>query len=144
YHQQYFEREVLPRLAQMPNAIFVSSPSSEQKRALLRQSRAVLIMSQVDETSSLVAMEAAASGTPVIASRRGALPEILREGVAGFLVDEVEEAVEALKRIETIDPPDCAAHAERNFSSSSMADGYEKIYADLLWQKFPLPLLTFG
>lgn len=128
YHQQYFEREVHPRLAQMPNAEFVGSSSFEQKRALLRQSKAVLITSLVDETSSLVAMEAAACGTPVIALRRGALPEIVSEGVTGFLVDGVEEAVEALERIEMIEPANCVAHAQRHFSSSKMADGYERLY----------------
>lgn len=132
YHQQYFEREIHPRLAQMPNAEFVQSPSFEQKRALLRQSKAVLITSLVDETSSLVAMEAAASGTPVIAFRRGALPEIVSEGATGFLVDGVEEALEALERIEMIEPANCVAHAQRHFSSGKMADGYEWLYERIL------------
>lgn len=128
YHQQYFEREVLPRLAQMPNVAFVRSPSLEQKRQLLMQSKAVLITSLAEETSSLVAMEAGASGTPVIAFRRGALPEIVREGVTGFLVDGVEEAVDALIRIKIIQPEACVAHAQKNFSSDKMADGYERLY----------------
>lgn len=74
YHQQYFEREIKPCLERMPNAVFKPSPSAEEKRRLLRKAKAVLVTSLVDETSSLVAMEAAASGTPVIAFRRGALP----------------------------------------------------------------------
>ena len=63
YHQQYFEREVAPRLQSMPNASFISAPSAELKRRLLRESQALLITSLAEETSSLVAMEAAASGT---------------------------------------------------------------------------------
>lgn len=128
YHQQYFEKNLLPRLLQMPGAMFISAPSSEQKRALLRQSRAVLITSLAAETSSLVAMEAAASGTPVIAFRRGALPELVHNGVTGFLVDDVQEALEALEGIETIHPLDCAHYAQQNFSSGAMADGYERLY----------------
>ena len=129
YHQQYFEREVRPRLKQTPNAQLVSSPSAEQKRTLLRQSKAVFITSQVDETSSLVAMEAAASGTPVIAFRHGALSEIVSEGITGFLVNGVEEAIEALKRIDQIHPAACVDHARREFSGGKMADGYEQLYA---------------
>src|SRR5689334_1343678 len=74
YHQQYFEREVAPRLREIPDAEFISAPAAELKRRLLREAKALLLTSQADETSSLVAMEAAASGTPVVAWRRGALP----------------------------------------------------------------------
>ncbi|HWF03357.1 MAG TPA: glycosyltransferase family 4 protein, partial [Candidatus Angelobacter sp.] len=67
YHQQYFEREVAPRLKAVPNATFIASPSFEIKRKLLQEAQALLITSLAEETSSLVAMEAAASGTPVSA-----------------------------------------------------------------------------
>jgi glycosyltransferase involved in cell wall biosynthesis len=129
YHQRYFDNEVAPRLRKMPNAAFVSLPSFDRKRQLLGQARAVLITSQVDETSSLVAMEAAASGTPVIASRRGALPEIISDGVTGFLADSVEDYVQALKRLGEIDPTACTRHARENFSSTRMAEGYIRHYA---------------
>src|SRR5215469_9965891 len=94
YHQQYFEREVVPRLEQKPNATLITSPTFEQKRRLLREAQALLITSLANETSSLVAMEAAVSGTPVIAFRHGALSEIVRDGITGFLIDGVEDAVE--------------------------------------------------
>jgi glycosyltransferase involved in cell wall biosynthesis len=132
YHQKYFEREVLPRLAQMPNAIFIDSPSAEHKRQLLREAKAVLITSQADETSSLVAMEAAASGTPVIAFRRGALPEVVKDGVTGFLVDNMEEAVAALQHVDHITPSACIAHVQENFSSRRMANDYEHLYSHLM------------
>lgn len=132
YHQHYFDNAVASRLASMPNAAFVQSPSSELKRRLLRQAEAVLITSQVDETSSLVAMEAAASGTPVIASRRGAVPEIVREGVTGFLVDGVEDGVRALSRLGTIDPSVCARHAHGAFAGATMAESYTQLYVRLL------------
>jgi glycosyltransferase involved in cell wall biosynthesis len=132
YHQQYFEREVVPRLKQMPNATFVDSPSFEIKCKLLCKAWALLVTSLADETSSLVAMEAAASGTPVIAFRRGALPEVVREGATGFVVDDVGGAVEACNRIGTISNAACVAHAQANFSSAKMADEYMQLYAKIL------------
>jgi len=132
YHQQYFHREIAPRLAQMRNAVFVQAPSSEHKHQLLREAKAVLITSHVDETSSLVAMEAAASGTPVVAFRRGALPEIVEDGATGFLVDGMEAAVEALRRIDQIDPLDCVQRAKVNFSSKRMADNYQRLYVEIM------------
>ena len=132
YHQQYFEREIAPRLGKMPNATWLSSPSATQKRQLLRESQAVLMTSLVNETSSLVAMEAAASGTPVIAFRCGALPEIIQEGVTGFLVDGVDEAIQALKKIEQIKPEECIRHAREHFSSKTMTQAYARLYAQLL------------
>ena len=131
YHRQYFEREVAPRLQRMPDAVFLDSPSFEMKCELLRTAKALLITSQVDETSSLVAMEAAASGTRVIAFRRGALPEVVKDGVTGFVVDDVSGAIEACRRVEKISRAACIAHAQENFSSAKMADGYLRLYEQI-------------
>ncbi len=132
YHQQYFEREIAPRLNRMPNARFIASPDAEQKRQLLQHAQAVLITSLVNETSSLVAMEATACGTPVIAFRSGALPEIVQDGVTGFLVEGVDGAVEALGKIEEIKPEMCIDYAKKYFSSRVMAQGYADLYERLL------------
>lgn len=129
YHQKYFEREMAPRLRQIPNATFVSKPSFVLKRKLLRQSKALLITSLAEETSSLVAMEAAASGTPVIAFRRGALPEVVMDQVTGFVVDDVAAAVDACRRVDVISNAACTAHARENFSDAKMAEGYARLYA---------------
>jgi glycosyltransferase involved in cell wall biosynthesis len=131
YHQQYFDREIAPRLEAMPNAKFISSPSAELKRRLLREAQALLITSLAAETSSLVAMEAAASGTPVIAFRRGALAEVVRDGVTGFLVDAVSQAVGAVQKIVAIDHKTCVEHARKNFSAAKMADKYLQLYERL-------------
>ena len=132
YHQQYFAREVEPRLRRMQNATWVESPSAELKRKLLREACALLVTSQAEETSSLVAMEAAASGTPVVAFRRGALPEVVKDGVTGFLVDSREEALSVLQQIAAISPVHCARHARQHFSSARMAEAYAFLYAELL------------
>jgi len=132
YHQQYFEKEVAPRLRRMPSANLVASPSAELKRRLLREAKALLITSLADETSSLVAMEAAASATPVIAFRRGALAEVVQDGVTGFLVDSVDEAALALQQVSRISPAACVQHARENFSASKMAERYIHLY-ERLW-----------
>jgi glycosyltransferase involved in cell wall biosynthesis len=101
-----------------------------RKRQLLASARAVLIPSRVAETSSLVAMEALACGTPVIAYRSGALPEIVDDGVTGFVVDGVDGLVRALERIDEIDRRRCRAEAERRFDAREMAARYLALYAD--------------
>lgn len=139
YHQQYFEREIVPRLERSRDAAFVESPSAEMKRKLLGEAAALLITSQVDETSSLVAMEAAASGTPAVAFRRGALPEVVRDGVTGFLVNNVDEAVDILGRVPLIESSACVQHAAEHFSSSAMANRYEVLYRAVLRQRSAAP-----
>jgi glycosyltransferase involved in cell wall biosynthesis len=134
YHQQFFEHVIEPRLRKNPNATWIDSPSDDLKRKLLRESAALLVTSLVDETSSLVAMEAAASGTPVIAFRRGALPEVVQHGVTGFLVDDVAGAAEALWRLDQISSATCARIAHERFSAATMADAYARLYAQLLAQ----------
>lgn len=132
YHQEYVDREVAPRLRRMPDATFMSLPCFERKRQLLGKARALLITSLADETSSLVAMEAAASGTPVVAFARGALPEIVHDRVTGFLAGEVEDAARALRRIDEIDSAACMRRARDLFSSATMTEGYARLYARLL------------
>jgi len=134
-HQQYFDRELAARAQRMPGARFVERPSQQQKQQLLCSARAVLITSQVDETSCLVAMEGAASGTPVIAFSRGALPEIVHEGVTGFLVQGVDDAVQVLGRLQEIDPAACVRYAHNHFSSARMAEGYLQLYKTVLESK---------
>lgn len=129
YHQQYFKREIEPRLRRNPNATWIESPSDEMKRHLLREASALLITSQVDETSSLVGMEAAASGTPVIAFRRGALQEVVKHGVTGVLANNVQEAVEALSGIVQIKSEVCRQNAVERFGSARMADEYASLYS---------------
>ncbi|HET9791581.1 MAG TPA: glycosyltransferase [Candidatus Angelobacter sp.] len=132
YHQQFFAREIEPRLRTHSNVTWIDCPSDELKRKLLRESAALLITSQVDETSSLVAMEAAASGNPVIAFRRGALPEVVKDGVTGFVVGNIDEAVKALQHLQRISCEDCARYARTHFSSAKMADDYQRLYSLLM------------
>ncbi len=132
YHQKFHAREVLPRLRRdKQNAHSVTAPSFDEKLSLMRNAKALLLTSTVEETSSLVAMEAAACGTPVIALRRGALPEVVREGVTGLLADDLDDLQPLLKRVGEIDPEACRRYAVEHYSASTMADGYAALYESL-------------
>jgi glycosyltransferase involved in cell wall biosynthesis len=129
YHQKYFAREVLPRLKRGGlQAKYIGQPSFAEKVDLLRNARALLITSEVNETSSVVAMEAAACGTPVVALRRGALPEVVADGVTGLLVSDMQEMIAALPRVGGIKPETCRRYAEQHYSARRMADAYEELY----------------
>lgn len=76
-------------------------------------------------------MEALASGTPVVAFRRGALPEIVEDGRTGFLVGSVEEMAAAIERCRRLSPAACQAAAEARFSAASTARGYLRLYEEI-------------
>jgi glycosyltransferase involved in cell wall biosynthesis len=133
YHHRYFDREIKPHIgAGMDGVVFVDTPGRNEKLELLSGARALLVSSLVDETSSLVAMEAMACGTPVVAFRRGALPEVVLDGLAGLLATNEAGMAEATRQVDCIDPRKCREHAEANFSAERMADEYLALYRELL------------
>jgi len=139
YHQKYFAREVLPRLRRAGNqAKYIGQPSFAEKVDLLRNARALLITSEVNETSSVVAMEAGACGTPVVALRRGALPEVVADDITGVLVNDAHEMMAALPRVADIQPEDCRRYAEQHYSAQRMADAYEELYRIALRTDLPV------
>lgn len=85
-----------------------------------------------DEPFGIVFAEALACGTPVISCTRGALPEIVRQGVDGFLVNGLVEACNAVENIPEINRADCRQRAEEFFSSSVVASAYENLYHELV------------
>lgn len=95
---------------------------------LLRGSTGLLMPLTWDEPFGLVVVEALASGTPVVAWRRGAMPEIVEEGVTGHLVDDIDEATLAVSKLDSISRDTCRLHAETRFSDSVMADRYAIVY----------------
>ncbi len=125
-HRRYFDAEVAPRLD--AERRFVGSVSGAAKRALLADARCVLLPSTAPETSSLVAMEALASGTPVIAYRSGALPSIIEDGRTGFVVDDVPGMAAAIDRIGAIDPAVCRSVAVDRFPLRRTTDAYISLY----------------
>jgi glycosyltransferase involved in cell wall biosynthesis len=133
-HQHYFTQQVKPRLDD--RRVFVGPAGFEAKRKLLQSARCLLVPSLIDETSSLVAMEALACGTPVIAFRRGALPEIVENGVTGALVGNVEEMAAAIGHLAFYQTAACARAAQRRFSAARMKRRYIGVYEHLAAQKW--------
>ncbi|HET8826122.1 MAG TPA: glycosyltransferase [Terriglobales bacterium] len=128
-HREYFETMIRPRRGR--NAVFIGAVGGKRKAHLLAGAKCLLVPSQARETSSLIAMEAMASGAPVVAWRSGALPEIIREGMTGFLVSSVEEMARAIGQVSDLPSVNCRREAERNFSSEPMISSYLNFYNDL-------------
>ncbi len=125
-HERYFAEQVAPRLD--ADRRYLGPVGGEAKAALLRAARCVLIPSTAAETSSLVAMEALASGTPVIAYRSGALPDIVEDGLTGFIVDDVAAMAAAIRRIDALDPLKCRQAAEMRFPLTHTIAAYFDLY----------------
>jgi glycosyltransferase involved in cell wall biosynthesis len=128
-HRAYFESEIRPRLA--GRARLIGPVGFARKRRLLAAARCVLLASQVAETSSLVAMEALACGTPVIAFAVGALPEIVEHGRSGLLVRDVPEMAAAIGRAGTLDPDHCRQVARQRFALERTIAAYLEVYRNL-------------
>ncbi len=121
-HQQYFERTLLPRLSR-PHR-FLGPVGFARKVRLLSRARCLLVPSLAPETSSLVAMESLACGTPVVGFPSGALATLIDHGRTGFLVDDVGEMASAIARCGEIDARECRHQAQLRFPAGRMAGRY--------------------
>jgi glycosyltransferase involved in cell wall biosynthesis len=99
---------------------------------MLGSARALLHLINFDEPFGLSVIEAMACGTPVIAQNRGSMPELIEHGVTGFLVNDLDEAVEAVARVGELDRAACRRAVEARFSVETMVDRYLALYARLL------------
>jgi glycosyltransferase involved in cell wall biosynthesis len=128
--KEYFRKKITPRLDSRRK--FIGPVGFDAKRRLLLQARCLLIPSTVQETSSLVAMEAMAAGTPVIAFASGALPEIVEHGKTGYLVSNAKEMAKAIAAIDRIDSEECRRTAARRFSAEAMVERYLQTYERII------------
>jgi glycosyltransferase involved in cell wall biosynthesis len=128
--KEHWEREVKPVL---PTGTEVFGEITlEQKIDLLSRAKAVLFPIDWEEPFGLVMTEAMACGTPVIATPRGSVPEVIADGDTGFVVpveSYPQEAAAALQRLSDIDPHACRARVEKLFSKEAMVEGYERAFA---------------
>jgi len=128
--QEYFDAQVRPRLG--PDIEHLGEADNDMKRELLSTARCVLFPIQWEEPFGLVMIEAMACGTPVVALGRGAVPEVVVDGVTGFVRSEADELPAAIEDVERLSPADCREHVERNFDIPVMTSRYEQVYRSVL------------
>jgi glycosyltransferase involved in cell wall biosynthesis len=129
--QNYHNEQVVPALDQR-SAIYLGPVGGAARARTLGAARALLHLISFDEPFGLSVVEALACGTPVIAFNRGSMPELIDDGVTGFLVDSVDAAVDAINRVDEIDRAACRAAASARFTVDIMADRYLGLYRSIL------------
>jgi glycosyltransferase involved in cell wall biosynthesis len=128
-HQNYFVCCVKPELD--AKRVYVGTVDGETKRYLLAGAKCLLVPSLIAETSSLVAMEALTAGTPVVAFRIGALPEVVEDGKTGFIVDSAQEMEQAILRTPSISRSHCREQALARFDPNRMVEDYLALYREI-------------
>ena len=132
--QHYFDEEVAPHIDDR-RVRFVGVVGPDQRVAILGGAVALLHLIAFEEPFGFSVVEAMACGTPVIAFRRGSMPELIDDGSTGFLVDGVEEAVSAVGRAETLNRSWIRAQAIARFSRDRMVDQYLAAYSEVLTRR---------
>lgn len=128
--ERYFEEAVKPRLGRMIEYIGSVGPADRDR--VLGGAEALLHLIDFDEPFGLSMIEAMACGTPVVAYRRGSIPEVVRNGETGFIVADVEGAVAAIEAVGRLDRAAIRRHVADNFSVERMVDGYIAVYEGIL------------
>jgi glycosyltransferase involved in cell wall biosynthesis len=129
--ERYFSEQVAPHVD--GERVEFLGPVGPQRRAeVLGAAAALLHPIAFDEPFGLSVVESMACGTPVVAYRRGSMPEVVDEGVTGFLVHTAQEAAAAVARIAAIDRTACRTRAEQRFTADRMVDDYLRIYHDFV------------
>jgi glycosyltransferase involved in cell wall biosynthesis len=130
-HQKYFDMQIKP-FVDTGRCRFIGIVGQEEKLKLFSTARCLLVPSYAQETSSLVTMEAMAFGIPVVAFKSGALNDIVRDRITGFLVDDEDEMVEAIVASAQIDSEVCHSVAKEYYSVERMTSQYLSLYRNLI------------
>jgi glycosyltransferase involved in cell wall biosynthesis len=140
--REYYDEVFYPALKAAGKTIeYLGEISQAERDQLFAESHAVLMPGSWPEPFGLVAIEALACGTPVIARRSGALPEIVRDGIDGFLGDDVTAMAFKVDRVADLDRAAIRASVIDRFSVERMTDGYEAIYQKVLDERRPVPVM---
>jgi glycosyltransferase involved in cell wall biosynthesis len=139
----YFNNKIKPML-ECPLVEFIGEIGSAEKNAFLGNAAALLFPINWPEPFGIVLIEALACGTPVIAYRHGSVPEIIVDGLTGFIVSNIGGAVDAVSKLSRIDRRKCRSHFEHHFSDERMAREYCAIYQRLLRKKSSALTLNEG
>ncbi len=128
---EYFRERVAPHVDDV-QVCYVGPVGGNERLRLLADAHALLHLVQFDEPFGFSVVEALASGTPVIANRRGSMPEIIDPGTTGFLVEGTDEAVQAVHQVSTLDRRAIRSAAVERFDVSAMVARYVEVYRSLL------------
>jgi glycosyltransferase involved in cell wall biosynthesis len=131
HDREYFENVIEPMLDH-PLVTFVGEIGEGAKDEFMGQAKALLMPVDWPEPFGLVMIEALACGTPVIAYGLGSVPELIDDGVSGFIVHDQQQAIAAAKRVDRIDRAECRATFERRFAAEVMARNYVALYRNLV------------
>lgn len=129
---RYFSDRILKYLLRSPRITYTGNLTGKQKAKFISEAKALLFPIEWDEPFGMAVIEALASGTPVVAMNRGAMPEIIEHGVTGFLANSEAEFFEYANRVDEIDPAACRRSVETNFSADKMAAAYLARYEEVL------------
>jgi glycosyltransferase involved in cell wall biosynthesis len=132
--QDYFDLQVKPHLDD-DRIIYVGSVGPEKRDELLGGAYVLLHPINFDEPFGLSVVEALACGTPVIAFNRGSMPEIITNGITGFLVDNLDDMVEAVVKTKQLDRLQCRKLVKEQFSVERMVKDYIRVYKKIIGQK---------
>jgi glycosyltransferase involved in cell wall biosynthesis len=135
----YFAREIGPRIDRDVTIFGIADAAA--KRRLLSRAACMLFPICWEEPFGLVVIEAMVCGTPVVAMRRGAVPELIVNGETGIIVDDLDQMPEGIARARELDPVACRKHVEASFTVEVMAEGYEMVYNQAL-AVAPAPWMT--
>ncbi len=128
--QDYFDNLLKPHINDT-SIKFIGQVNPVQRDALLKEAYAVVHLNTIPERFGLVLAESMAAGVPVIAMDLGSCREVIADKKTGFLVNNVDEAVEAVGKIDSIDRKKCREHVEESFTIDRMVEGYEKVYEEI-------------
>ena len=120
------------RIIDNEDIVYVGNSGPEKRDELLGGAYALLHPINFEEPFGLSVVESYFCGTPVIAFNRGSMPELIVDGKTGFLVNNINEAVESLKKIKNINRKDCRILAEKKFTRAKMAEDYIEVYNQIL------------
>jgi len=129
--ERYFAERVAPHV-DGDRVVYLGSVGPRERAEILGGSAALLHPIAFDEPFGLSVVESMACGTPVVAYRRGSMPEVVDEGVTGFLVDTAEQASAAVSRLTTIDRAGCRTRARQRFGVDRMVSDYLAVYRDII------------
>jgi glycosyltransferase involved in cell wall biosynthesis len=139
-HQGYFDQYIKPYLND--KILYLGYMERDKLQPYYQKAKALLAPIQWEEPFGLTSIEAMACGTPVIAIARGSMPEIIKDGKTGYLVQSVGEMIDAVRKVNKIDRRSCREHVKMHFSLRQMVDQYEQAYHEIVSRTNPVRRLS--